>query len=88
LQVGPPGTVATHQESVGVAPAAQQRPHGPDHLWILDLQRAAHPALGRIVELDGLLVHCHVLAQQRGDAVRVVLLGVLLAARAEVAEIE
>ena len=67
---------------------AQQCPHRPDHLRIVDQQRTAHPALGWVVELDGLLVQRHVFAQQRGDAIRVVLLGVLLAARPEVAEVE
>ena len=70
------------------AATAQQCSHGPDHLRIVDQQRSAHAALGGVVELDGLLLQRDVFAQQRGDAVRVVLLGVLLAARPEVAEVE
>jgi hypothetical protein len=88
VQVDPAGTVAAHQESLGPVAAAQQCPDGPDHFRIVDQQCSAHPALGWVVELDGLLLQRHVLAKHRGDSIRVVLLGVLLAARPEVAEVE
>jgi hypothetical protein len=86
VKVGHARPVAAHQQSFRTAAAALQCPHGPDHLRILDQQSAAHPALGRVV--DRLLLQRDVLAQQRRDPVGVVLLGILVAARPEVADIE
>ncbi len=88
MNVAPARGVAAHQQTVGAFAAVQQRTDRAHRLGIVDDQGSPHAALGRIVELDGLAAQADVLAQQRRDAERVVLFGVLLTAGPEVAEIE
>lgn len=67
---------------------AQQRPHRAHHQRILQFDRALHPALGGVVELDAVAAHPHVFAAQRGKPEAAVLLRVLLTARAKVPAVE
>ncbi len=84
----PSGCGAAHQQPVAAVPPSHQRTHRPDHFAILDPHGAPDPALGREVELHRVTPDRHVLAQQGGQPVGLVLLGVLLAAGTEVAAIE
>ena len=88
MDLGPPVPVAARQQAVGPVRMAQQGTHRLHHLRVVDDQSATHAALGGIVELHGLASELDVFAEQRRDAERVVLLGVLITAGAEVPEVE
>ncbi len=80
--------ISAGQQAVGALRTTQQRPHRSDHLGVVYQKGPADTALGREVELDRLPLQCHVFTQQGGDPERVVLLGVLLTACPEVAEVK
>ncbi|ABK73541.1 hypothetical protein MSMEG_1785 [Mycolicibacterium smegmatis MC2 155] len=88
MDLHPIGRILVGEKTFPALAVSLQCPHGTDHVVVLDEQRTPHPALSRIVELHCAAAHAHVFALQCRDTERVVLLGVFLASRAEVPEVE
>ena len=87
-EVAPPTPVAEGQQLASAAPPAAQLAHGVEDGRIGDGDQALLARLGRVVEHDLVARHVDVLLLDRGQPVAAVVLGVLLAADAEEAEVE
>ena len=88
MEVRPPVAASVRQQPVATPDAAQPGPHHPRDVGVLELHRALNAALRGIVEGHDVAAHLDVFAQQRRQAVGLVLLRVLLAARAKIAAVE